>query len=107
MKSPTPWLLGLGAAASPTAWFVAQQAAGSLSYFACQSAGPPLGILVVGLLGLVPCGLAAALSWRQLHLASAGGPRFTAQLCLGLAAIFALTLLVTLLAIWLVPPCAR
>jgi hypothetical protein len=96
------WLLGLGLAAPPIAWFGAQQSTGALTYFACQAARPPLGLLM-GLLGLAAC-LAAGVASLQRRAAPMA---FSAQIALGLAAIFGLANLFTLAAVWLVPPCAR
>ena len=106
MKTPLVLLLTTGVAAPPVAWFVTQQAAGTLTYFACETAGPPLG-LAVGLLGIVACAAAGTLSWRQVAAGAQPGAAFAGRVGLGLAAIFALTNLVTVAAICLIPPCAR
>jgi hypothetical protein len=53
-------------AAPPVAWFAAQQATGSLTYFACQAAAPPLG-LAIGLLSFAAC-------WPQVRSAFDIGP---------------------------------
>src|SRR5204862_347028 len=73
-------LLAGSMAASPAAWFAAQQGAGSLTYFACQAAAPPLG-LAIGFLGLAACLAAGAISFQYR---TAPTP-FAAHLGLGLA----------------------
>lgn len=102
MKPRLLLLLTGSMAAPPVAWFAAQQATGSLTYFACQAAAPPLG-LAIGLLGFAACLAAGAICFRYR---TAPTP-FAAHLGLGLAAIFGLANLFTLAAVWLIPPCAR
>jgi hypothetical protein len=102
MTARVPWLLGLGVAAPPLSWFAAQQSTGALTYFACQAAGPPAGLLMA-LLGLTACLAAGAVNFRR----RAAETMFSTRVGLGLAAIFGLANLFTLAAIWLIPPCAR
>jgi len=93
VRVPPSLLLGLGVAAPPTAWFATQQAAGTLTYFACEASGPPVGLLV-DLAGLAACLAAGALNWRSIHAEQTHGVEFGPRVGLGLAAIFALTNLV-------------
>jgi hypothetical protein len=102
MSARRPWLLGIGVTAPPVTWFAAQQSTGALTYFACQAAGPPLGLLM-GLLGLAACVAAGAASFRRRGVET----MFSARIGAGLAAIFGLANLFTVAAVWLIPPCAR
>lgn len=106
MKAPAALPLGVGVAAPPAAWFATQQAAGALTYFACDAAGPPWGLLI-GLAGLAASLAAAAMNWRRIADEAPPGSAFAPRVGLGLAAIFALTNLATVVAIGLIPPCAR
>lgn len=99
-------LPALGVLLPPATWFVVQQGAGGVVYFACerraQSAGALLAVFGVGV-----CAWAAGFGWRRVQAAASPGANFAAQMVLGLAAIFMLADLVTLAAVGLVPPCAR
>lgn len=106
MRASGTFLLALGAAGPPATWFATQQAAGTLTYFACEAAGPPWGLLI-GLAGLGACVAAAALNWQRLRAEAPGKADFGLRVGLGLAGVFGLTNLFMIAAIVLVPPCAR
>jgi hypothetical protein len=98
-------LLALALFLPPAAWFATQQTQGGLVYFDCSAGGPPLGPLL-GLAGVGACLAGGWLGWRR-RAASWSTGRFIAQVAFGAAAIFALANLATLVAAWLIPPCAR
>lgn len=106
MSIRLPFMLALSAAAPPAAWFAAQQALGSLTYYRCATAGPPIG-LAVAVAGLGACLAAAALAWRRTRAVPPHDAPFAARVTLGLAVIFALANMFTVLAIVLIPPCVR
>jgi hypothetical protein len=99
-------LLGVAAFAPAAAWFATQQGQGALVYYACAAGGPPIGPLI-GFAGLCACLAGGWLGWRGRGAAATETPRFVAQVVPGLAALFALANLATLVAALVIPPCAR
>lgn len=99
-------LPALGVILPPAVWFAVQQTAGGVVYFACDTGGRPAAVLL-GLTGVAACVWAGWFGWREARTAASPGAQFGAQLALGLAAVFVLADLVTLAAVWLIPPCAR
>ena len=106
MSRASDILLGVGVVAPAIAWFATQQGHGALVYFDCGMGGFPIGPLTA-LTGLIACLASAWLGWRQRSVANSSTRHFVDQLVPGLAAIFALANLGTLVAACLIPPCAR
>ena len=98
-------LLAVGVFAPPAAWFLTQQAQGSVVYFRCVAGGPPIGPLL-GLAGAAACLFGGWLGWRG-RTADTPSARLLGQVALGAALLFALANVATAAAAWIIPPCAR